>query len=122
MMEKAMRKADGSIFEDVAAKEYTEGSFQNFLLSLPDPTSIMTPEGVRTDTNYATERLFKRSREEIIGTRPEELYAREDAANIRYALEQSRHTGSGTCEVTCLKGDGTSFPAILSFAPVRDQG
>ena len=120
-MEEVMRKPDGSTLDNVAAKEYKKESFQNLFLSLPDPTSIMTPEGVRIDTNYAAERLFKRSRDEIIGARLEELYVREDAANIRHALERSKHDGFESCEVTCLRGDDTTFPAILSFAPVRDQ-
>ncbi len=116
-----MRKPDKDTPHDVAAKEYKEESLHNLFLSLPDPTSIMTPEGVRIDTNYATERLFKRSREEIIGASVEELYAREDAANIQRALERSKHDGFETCEATCLRGDGTHFPAILSFAPVKDR-
>jgi methyl-accepting chemotaxis protein len=115
-----MRKPDKDMPQDVAAKERKEESLHNLFLSLPDPTSIMTPEGVRIDTNYATERLFRRSREEIIGASVEELYAREDAANIQRALERSKHDGFETCEVTCLREDGTHFPAILSFAPVRD--
>ena len=116
-----MRKPDKDMPHDVAAKERKEESLHNLFLSLPDPTSIMTPEGVRIDTNYATERLFRRSREEIIGASVEELYAREDAANIQRALERSKHDGFETCEATCLRGDGTHFPAILSFAPVKDR-
>ncbi len=89
--------------------------------SLPVPTSLMTPEGRRVDTNPATERLFKRSRKEIIGLKAEELYSKEDASKIKEALGKCKRIGSSSCEATCIRGDGTTFPAILNFASTKDE-
>jgi PAS domain S-box-containing protein len=93
----------------------------NLVRSTPNPTSVMTSEGKRVDTNLATERLFRRSRKEIVGAKVEELYAKEDLEKIRNTLEESKKTGFGSCEATCIRGDKTEFPAVLNFAPVKDE-
>jgi methyl-accepting chemotaxis protein len=65
--------------------------------------------------------LFKRSRDEIIGAKVEELYAKEDSEKIRNALEESKEIGFSSCKVTCIRGDNTAFPALLNFAPINDE-
>jgi PAS fold. len=81
----------------------------NLFKNLPTPTSLMDKDGRRIDTNLATERLFGRSRDEIIGAKVEELYAKGDKEEIKNAFEESKRTGFSACEVTA-RGDGTTFP------------
>jgi PAS domain S-box-containing protein len=109
-----LRKKEGELKE---SQEYAT----TLVKSMPLPTSVMNSEGKRIDTNLTTEKLFKRPREEIIGLKTEELYAKEDLDKIKSALEECKKIDSSTCEVTALRGDGTTFPAILNFSLVKDE-
>jgi PAS domain S-box-containing protein len=100
---------------------WTEASQASLVAAAPLPISVMTPEGRRIDANRAAERLFKRSREEIVGLKTEELYSKEDVSKIEEALEECKRIGSSSCEVTAIGGDNTTFPAVLDFAPVKDK-
>jgi len=108
--------------ENIGESKKVEEYASNLARSLPNPTSVMTPDGERIDTNLATERYFRRSRDEIIGKRVEGLYAEEDMETIKNAFEESKREGTGfsTCKATCLRGDGTTFPALLNFSPLKD--
>ena len=99
------------------AQEYAS----NLIRNAPNPISVMTPDGKRRDTNIATEKLFKRSRKEIIGAKIEELYEKEDLEKVKNALEESKKMGFSSCEVTCIKGDKSTFPAVLNFSLVKDE-
>ena len=98
------------------SQEYTRSLFY----SIPNPTSILDLEKRRIDTTKATEDLFRMSRDEILGSKVEDLYAKEDLKKIRETMERGKE-GYSSCETTCIRGDGTEFPAVLSFAPVRDN-
>jgi len=89
--------------------------------NFPNPVSVLTIEGKRVDINPAAEKLFKRSRKEIIGLKTEELYSEEDVSKIKEALEECKRVGSSSCEATAIRGDGTAFPSILSLSPVKDE-
>ena len=89
--------------------------------ALPDPASLMTPGGRHVDVNPAAEKCFKRSQEEIIGTKIEELCEKKDLQKIRDALEEAKRTGFSSCAATCIRRDNTTFPAFLYFAPVKDE-
>jgi PAS domain S-box-containing protein len=98
-----------------------EASQASLITAAPLPISVVTPEGRRIDTNLATERYFKRTREQIIGTEVGELYSKEDSEKIRDALEECKRVGSSSCEVTAIRGDNTNFPVILNFSSVKDE-
>ena len=98
------------------SQEYTRSLFY----SIPNPTSILDLDGRRIDTAKATEDLFRIPRDEILGSKVEDLYAKEDLKKIREAMESGKE-GYSSCETTCIRGDGTRFPVVLSFAPVRDK-
>jgi PAS domain S-box-containing protein len=100
-----------------SSKEYTADLVRN----IPVPMSVMNPAGKRIDTNLATEHFFKLKREQVLGAKIEELYAKEDAEKIRSTFETSKRVGLGACEATCLRSDGTTFPALLNFAPIKDR-
>ncbi|VUT25197.1 MAG: Sensory rhodopsin I transducer [Candidatus Methanolliviera sp. GoM_asphalt] len=92
----------------------------NLFKNLPTPTSLVDKDGKRIDTNLATERLFGRSRDEIIGAKIEDLYKKGAKEEIKNAFEESKRTGFSACEVTA-RGDGTTFPAILNFSSIKDE-
>jgi PAS domain S-box-containing protein len=95
--------------------------YMRFLLySIPNPTSILDLSGKRIDTAKATEDLFRLPRKDMLGTKVKDLYAKEDLRKIKETMERGKE-GYSSCEATCIRGDGTKFPAILSFAPVKDK-
>jgi rsbT co-antagonist protein RsbR len=98
------------------SQEYTRALFY----SIPNPTTILDLDGRRIDTAKATEDLFRMPREKILESKVEELYKKEDLEKIRETMERGKK-GYSSCEATCIRGDGTHFPAILSFAPVKDK-
>jgi PAS domain S-box-containing protein len=98
------------------SQEYTRSLFY----SIPNPTSILDLDGRRIDTAKATEDYFRMSRDKILGAKAEDLYEKEDLKKIRETMEKGKK-GYSSCEATCIRGDGTRFPVILSFAPVRDK-
>jgi PAS domain S-box-containing protein len=99
----------------------TQEYITNLVKSMPLPTSVMNSEGKRIDTNLATEKMFKRPKEEIIGLKTEELYAKEDLDKIKSVLEECKKVGSSTCQATAVREDGTTFPVVLNFSLVKDS-
>jgi PAS domain-containing protein len=60
----------------------------SLVAAAPLPTSVITPKGRRIDINLAAERFFKRTREQMIGTKVEELHSKGDVSKIGDALEE----------------------------------
>ena len=116
-MEKNVDKLRKREAELRRSKEYTA----NLVRSAPVPTNLISLDGKRIDTNLAAERLLRRSRDEIIGTRLREFYPKEDVEKIKNALEECKKVGFSTCEVAVIRGDGTTFPAIINFLSVKDE-
>ena len=100
------------------SRDFASALFSN----LPLPASLSTPEGARIDVNERCLTLYKRSKEEWIGAELEAMYEAEDAPKITKALEDCRKVGHGSCEVIAIRGDGTKFPTVLDFSPLKDKG
>jgi PAS domain S-box-containing protein len=98
------------------AQEYTK----TLLYSIPNPTSILDLDGRRIYTAKSSEDYFRMPRDKILGAKVEDFYVKENIKKIREALERGKR-GYSSCEATCMRGDGTKFPVILSFAPVKDK-
>jgi PAS domain S-box-containing protein len=81
--------------------------------------SLMTPEGKRVDVNSKFERVYNRTRGEAIGLSIEKLYKETDV--VKRAVEECKKTGFSTCEVTCIKGDGSTFPVIMNLTTIEDR-
>ena len=105
---------------DITELKRKEEYINSLLYSIPNPTSILDLHGKRIYTSKATEDYFKLPRDKILGAKAEELYDKGDVGKIRENMEKGRH-GYTSCETVCTRGDGTKFPAILSFAPVKDK-
>ena len=112
--------------ELTAAEKY----FKNFFMALLNPIFLVDANGVNLNINPAAEQYFRRPRNETVGRRLEELYASGDLKKIREMLKRCKgkelslfpfHKGFASVEVTSLRGDGTTFPAVLSFSPIKDE-
>ena len=88
---------------------------------IPNLASILTPDGRRIDTNLAAEEYFRRSRDETIGERIEALYVKEDAERIKEMHLKNQRDRGFLHGVTAKWGDGTTFPAVLNFVPIKDE-
>ena len=122
----SIRDSSGKIIKilgsgiDITELKRKEEYINSLLYSIPNPTSILDLDGKRIYTSKATEDYFKLPRDKILDAKAEELYDKRDLGKIRETLEKGRH-GYASCETVCTRGDGTKFPAILSFAPVKDK-
>jgi PAS domain S-box/PAS domain S-box/PAS domain S-box len=97
-----------------------ERAFAGRLLdSVPTPMSITTLDGKIISANSRCEDFFGRSNEELGEVLLEDLY--EESDEIRETFEEAKRTGFSTCEATCIRGDKTTFPAVLNFSPVKDE-
>jgi PAS domain S-box len=92
---------------------------EKLIEALPTPMLITTLDGKIISANSRCEDFFGRSKGQIIAVIIEDLY--EERSNVREAFEEAKRTEFSTCDVTCLKGDGATFPAILNFAPIKDE-
>jgi PAS domain S-box-containing protein len=95
--------------------------YHNIFYSLPVPTSLFDLEGKRIDTSYSVEVLFKRKHEEIINMEAFKLYDKEDLEKINKAINEAKKGRISHVETIANKGDGTTFPVLLSFSPVRNK-
>ncbi|HIH97996.1 MAG TPA: PAS domain S-box protein, partial [Thermoplasmata archaeon] len=98
-------------------KQFASSLFSNFSL----PASLFNTIGERLDVNKASVRFFKRSREDLIGAKLEDLYEKEDTFKLLDALSECKKYGQSTCEVTAIKGDGTRVPTISYFSPIENK-
>ncbi len=119
---KRERETGKRAFSDEEEKEMEKKmDAQPLIRFLPVPVILTSPEEKVIDTNPAAERLFKRTRKEMVGIKAEELYSEEDVPKIEEALEECKIIGSFSCEATAIRGDETTLPAIINFAPVKDE-
>jgi PAS domain S-box-containing protein len=116
-----VEKALNNIIENVKFQARELHRREQLFKIMSSPASIMDADGRRIDANDACCEYFKRAREEYIGAKLEEMYAKEDAPKIKKCLAECKETGFGTCEVIVIKGDGTRTPAIINLNTVRDE-
>jgi PAS domain S-box-containing protein len=99
------------------SKEFAKSLFTYW----PNGASLLSPDGIRIDTNLWAEKIQKRTKEQIINTKAENMYSKEDRDKIRNKIEECKETGFSTCEVTLVQGDGNRVPSILNFTPIKDE-
>ncbi len=96
--------------------------FETAMANVPVPMSISDYDGKRLYINKSFERFYKRTGEQALGLKLEELYLLEDKNRISEALERCRSEGYGSCEVTTIKGDGEHMPVVLNFTLFEATG
>jgi two-component system, cell cycle sensor histidine kinase and response regulator CckA len=109
---------------DVSERKRSEKNFRALLESAPDAMVIVDAGGKITIVNSQTERLFRYTREELLGQSVERLVParfRRDHGGHRVgflAQPQSRAMGSGL-DLFALRSDGTEFPVEISLSPLE---
>jgi rsbT co-antagonist protein RsbR len=109
-----------SYYEKYRNKELSE-YYHNIFYSLPMPTSLSSLDGKRIDTSYSTAVLFKRNYNELINLKISELYDDTDKEKIENMFNMAKEGNISSGEVMAYRGDGTTFPILLSMAPVKDK-
>jgi len=58
--------------------------------------------------------------EKAIGMSPQDFFLKEDLSKVMNGMKEAR-SGYSSARVTMQRGDGSSFPAILSWGPIKDK-
>jgi PAS domain S-box-containing protein len=106
-----------------AALSQSEEKLRVILESIPLGVTVTDLEGKILQVNNASLRVHGyNTREEIIGLGAFELITEEGRARAADNLKTTLETGrSGAVEYTLLRKDGTTYPAQLSAAVVKDE-
>jgi two-component system NtrC family sensor kinase len=100
-----------------------EEKLRVILESIPQGVTVTDLEGKILEVNNAVLRLHGyNKRQKLIGRNAFELIAEEGHARATASLKKTLETGhSGAIEYTFIRKDGTTFPAQLSAALIRDE-
>ena len=115
-----------SIIRDITSRKGMEAKFQGLLESAPDGIIVIDTSGIITIVNSETEKLFRYSKDELIG-RPIEILIPDHLKNVhikyRDAYISNPHTrpmGAGKA-LSGRKKDGSEFPVEISLSPLETE-
>ena len=100
----------------------------SILESSLDPIVTIDHRGIITEFNRAAEHVFKRPRNEVIGTKPSEiLFPPAKIEGYRDRIDRYLDVGEGSLlgkrsEVTAVRSDGTVFPAEMAMTIGSENG
>ncbi len=116
------------VFRDITQRQRAEKKFRSLVESAPDAMVIVDGGGRIVIVNGPAERLFRYSREELVGQPiemlvPTRLRDRHLGHRSSYLAEpRAREMGTGL-ELYGLRKDGTEFPVEISLSPLEtDEG
>ena len=101
---------------------------QAILESSIDPIVAVNHEGLITEFNPAAERMFRYSRKEVIGSKPDDvLFPAHDSGGQPERVERHVAAGEGSMlgrrtEVVALRAGGETFPAEMAMTIARAGG
>jgi PAS domain S-box-containing protein len=98
------------------AKLYAERLLRN----TPVPIILLSPEGITTDCNPATELLSGRKGDELLGIRIEELYAKESKERAKKLLSEALEKETASEELALIDKEGKEIPIMARAAIIRD--
>jgi anti-anti-sigma regulatory factor len=67
------------------------------------------------------EALYKRKHEEVINIELVKQYEKQDLEKINKAIKEAKEGRFSRVETIANKGDGTTFPVLLNFSPVKNK-
>ncbi len=118
---------DGLIFaaaHDVTDIRQTENRFLQLLECTPDAIVVTDGDGAILLVNAMTERIFGYPRRQLLGREvevlvPERLRDAHRGHRRRYAAQPHARPMSRGLELTCLRSDGSEFPAEISLGYLK---
>ena len=112
--------------QDITDRMQAEQQFRELLEAAPDAMVIAGDDGRIVLVNRAAERLFLRSRSDLVGQPievlvPERFRHRHRLHRGDYAAQaEGRAMGRGR-ELMALRGDGTEFPVEINLSPLQTE-